>query len=141
MQDVFKDMMLSSTESLKKMFEVLSNEENYPVLICDRYGTIQASIAVALVMWSLDIPEQTIMEDYQLSNKFFNIRKIAAEGSDLPLESQDAITTMMLSDEKYLAAGLMAVKRKYGSVSQYLKEALEVDEDMQNQLKNILLNQ
>ncbi|MDO5570129.1 MAG: tyrosine-protein phosphatase [Bacteroidales bacterium] len=139
MQDVNKEMILNSTESLRNMFEVLSKDDNYPVVICCRYGTIQTSIAIALILSALDVPEQTIIDDYLLNNKYFNMRKIAAIGKQLPLEAQDAITTMMISDENYLMAALDAVKRKYGSVNQYLKKELGVDEECRRQLKHILL--
>lgn len=139
MQDVFRDMVLMNKESFRRMFGVLLEEKNYPVILSCRYGNIQSSIATALVLGALDIPEQVIIEDYLLSNKYFNMRAVAAQAMTLPLESQDAITSMMVSDERYLNSALELIKRKYGSIKEFLHIELGVDENDCNRLKAILL--
>lgn len=140
MQDIFKDMLITNHESLRKMFDILLEPENYPVILSCRYGNIQSSLATALVLGALDIPEQTIMDDYLLSNRYFNMRVIAAQATKLPLESQDALTSMMVSDERYLNAAFDFIKRHYGSVKEYLYQELGVDEKDCNKLKTILLD-
>ncbi|MEG1617086.1 MAG: tyrosine-protein phosphatase [Bacteroidales bacterium] len=140
MQDVSREMILISGDSFKRMFEILSEEKNYPVILSCKYGNLQTSIAAALVLYALDVPEQSIIDDYLLSNRYFNMRKLAVIAYDLPLEYQDAITSMIISDERYLMTAIDVVKRKYGSVNEYLKEELGVDEAYKNKLKAILLD-
>lgn len=139
MQDVMCDMILSSKASLQEMFHLLAEEKNYPLAFCCRYGNLQASIAGALILYALDMPDQVVMEDYLLSNRYFNMRKFAAMAYDLPLESQDAITSMMISDERYLLSAIETVRRKYGSVNAFLRDELGVNDDMKKKLKAILL--
>ncbi|MEG1585649.1 MAG: tyrosine-protein phosphatase, partial [Bacteroidales bacterium] len=102
MQDVYCDMLFKSIPSLRSLFQELREEKNY----------VQASLASALVLSALDMPEQSIMDDYLLSNKFFNMRKVADSVMSLPLEAQDAITSMMVSDELYLNSALTFLKRR-----------------------------
>lgn len=139
MQDVYREMLVINRESFREMFRLLLNNKNYPVILSCRYGNIQTSLATALILSALDIPEQVIMEDYLLSNKYFNMRRIAGIAMQLPLESQDAITSMMVSDERYLNSALDLLKRRYGSVAEYLRAELGIDEDDRNKLKAILL--
>lgn len=139
MQDVFRDMVLANNKSFRRMFDILLEEKNYPVILSCRYGNIQSSIAMALILGALDVPEQTIIDDYLLSNKYFNMRAVAAQAMTLPLESQDAITSMMVSDERYLNSAFEFIKRKYGSVKEFLRIELGMDEKDCNHLKAILL--
>ena len=104
-----------------------------------RFGSIQASLAVALILTALEVPEQTIVDDYLLSNRYLNIRTIASQGAELPLEFQDAITTMYLSDERYIRAAFHELNRRYGSVDQYLQRELGVDEAYKKRLQQLLL--
>lgn len=140
MQDVNREMILKCTDSFRQMFKLLEEEDNYPVILGCRYGISQTSIAVALVLIALDVPEQTIIEDYLLSNKYFNMRKVASIAWDMPLETQDAITSMMISDECYLMSAIDLIKSKYGSMDEYLSKELGVDEDCKKKLRAILLN-
>lgn len=140
MQDIYQDMLFTNQENLRQIFELLQDEENYPLIISCLYGNVQTSLVMALVMAAIDVPEQMILDDYILSNKYFDMRSIATIAAALPLESQDAITSMMISDERYLNSAFRLIKRRYGSINEYLEKELGVDEAARNRLKKILLD-
>lgn len=140
MQDIYQDMLFVNTDNLRQIFELLQDEENYPLIISCLYGNVQTSMVIALIMAAIDVPEPTIIDDYIMSNKYFDMRSIATVAATLPLESQDAITSMMISDERYLNSAFQLIKRKYGSINEYLEKELGVDEAARNRLKKILLD-
>lgn len=140
MQDVNAAMLLQAKHSFREMFQVLAQPDNYPVIISCNYGTLQTSLGIALVLSALDIPEHVIFEDYMLSNRYFNVRRIAYLGAELPLEIQDAITTMLVSDERYLRAAFQEITRRYGSMDQYLLKEMGVDQEFKKKLQSILLD-
>ncbi|MGL4294052.1 MAG: tyrosine-protein phosphatase [Bacteroidales bacterium] len=139
MQDANREMLIENTESFRKMFEILLDESNYPVILSCRYGNMQSSLAAALILSALEMSDSVILDDYLLSNKYFNMRKVASEAVRYPLEIQDAITSMMISDERYLNAALIMVRKRYGSIAKYLEVELGIGEKEREKLKRNLL--
>lgn len=140
MQDIYQDMIISNKDNLREVFKLLQEEDNYPLVVACKYGNMQTSLVMALLLAAIEVPEQVIFDDYLLSNKYFDMRSISAIAANLPFESQDAITTMMTSEERYLNSAFQRIQREYGSVNAYLEQELGVDEAARNRLKEILLD-
>ena len=64
-------------------------EEGFPAYLASR----------ALILASLDVNADIIMEDYRLSNDYFNIPKASKYAYNLPVNSQEAITTLFSAKE------------------------------------------
>lgn len=139
MQDVHREMLIENPQAFREMFQLLLDEKNYPVILSCRYGNLQTSLASFLILAALDMSDSVILDDYMMSNKYFNMRKVAKEAVTLPLELQDAITSMLMSDERYLNAAIQMLRRRYGSVIHYLETELGVGEKEREQLKKLLL--
>ena len=63
-------------------------------------------IVSALVLASLGVDEDIIMEDYRLSNDYFNIPAASRYAYQLPARSQEAITTLFSAREDFLNAAI-----------------------------------
>lgn len=134
-----RDIVLNHKTEYKKVFNVLLDRKNYPVVIHCTSGKGRTGIASALILASLGIDKELIMDDYRLSNKFFNIPKALHYAYELPARSQVAITTMFSARENFLNAARDAIEQQYGSVDAYLTKGLGLSKSDLKKLQSILL--
>ncbi len=64
------------------------------------------------------------MSDYRLSNDYFNIPKASKYAYRLPINSQEAITTIYSAKEDFLNAAKDQIEAEYGSVQDYLRKGI-----------------
>lgn len=139
MQDLFIGLAKKSTTTYKSMFNQLLVQENYPVVLTCNYGKDYTGFAVVLILFALNIPEETIIDDYLLTNQFLDKRSINRNLIDFPIDTQEAVTALMTADERYLSCAFKRIKRKYGSMQNYLEQELNMTPEKQKKLQEILL--
>ena len=57
-------------ESIGRIVEILSHPENLPALLHCTAGKDRTGVSIAIILMALGVPENTIIEDYTLSNMF-----------------------------------------------------------------------
>jgi protein-tyrosine phosphatase len=116
-----------------------------PLLVHCTAGKDRTGVATAVLLTTLGVPRQTVVEDYELTGKLVPAPAAAAQraapvggaaisgaatpgGSaplsplaQLPVESREALWR---SDPAYISAALDAIEREYGSVDVYLEREL-----------------
>ncbi|MEG2573855.1 MAG: tyrosine-protein phosphatase, partial [Bacteroides sp.] len=80
-----------------------------------------------------------IMEDYRLSNNYFNIPKASQYAYSLPVNAQEGITTLFSAQEDFLNAAKEEAIKEYGGIPCYLKKGIKLSQKETNKLKAILL--
>lgn len=108
------------------------------VLTCN-YGKDYTGFAIVLILSALNIPEETIIDDYLLTNQYLDKRSINMNLTDFPIDTQEAVTALMTADERYLNCAFKRIKRKYGSIQNYLEQELNMTPEKQKKLQEILL--
>ena len=127
------------SESELKGHTPLQNSTNYPVVIHCSSGKGRTGIASALILASLGVNSDIIMEDYRLSNDYFNIPSASSYAYNLPTRSQEAITTIYSAREDFLNAAKEEIERRYGDVDTYLQRAIGLTKEEIKKLQSILL--
>ncbi|MDL2212604.1 tyrosine-protein phosphatase [Bacteroides sp. OttesenSCG-928-D19] len=135
-----RDLVTHYRKEYRKIFDVLLEEDNYPVVIHCTTGKGRTAVASALILSALGVNEEIIMADYRSSNKFFDIPSVSSYAYKLPSSSQEAITTLFSAREGFLNAARQQIEKNYGDTHTYLQRALELTDDEIKQLKSILLN-
>lgn len=115
--------LVTDPESIRmyKRFFSLLLENRGPLLFHCTAGKDRTGMAAALFLLGLGVDEETVMNDYLLSNEFIREKfapLVARYPSFAPLAGVNA---------RYLQAGLDRIKSDHGTVENYLKEALNVD--------------
>lgn len=134
-----RDLVKLYHKEYKQLFDVLLCPDNYPAVIHCSSGKGRTGIATALVLAALHINADIIMEDYRLSNDYFNIPKASIYAHHLPARSQEAITTIYSAREDFLNAAKEELERTYIDVDTYLNKALGLSKDDIKNLQRILL--
>ncbi|MDR1089860.1 MAG: tyrosine-protein phosphatase [Prevotella sp.] len=102
-------------------FAIIQNNLSAPLIFHCSAGKDRTGMAAALVLYSLGVDEQTIMEDY-LSSKIYLSDKYDAFIAKYP--RAESIFTVK---KMFLQAGVNQIKRDHGSVMDYLTKVLKVD--------------
>ena len=125
-----RELVINYRDEYKKLFELLLDRNNYPAII---------HISSALVLSTLGVNEDIIMQDYRLSNDYFNIPKASKYAYKLPVNSQEAITTVYTAKEDFLNAAKEEIERTYSDIPTYLRKGLGLTAENIEKLQNIML--
>ncbi len=140
MQNVYAAMVSGSTGSLKGMFEQLLIKDNYPIVLSCLNGKDYTGFAVSMLLHALEIPEEVIMYDYLLSNRYFDKRYTTFNVDTCCEATQEALSLIQSADSRFLSYAHEYIGKQYGSIDNYLENELGLTTDKRNRLKRILLH-
>ena len=98
-----------------------------------------------LILSALDVSEDTILRDYELTNAFNKAliekekQMLAKFGVTDEAEINKYLSVMDQVNVKYMVNVLDYLKDEYGSVKGYIKNALKITDEEINQLKDKFL--
>jgi protein-tyrosine phosphatase len=138
-RDVFSFMLENNTDYFIRMFDVLLEEKNYPVVLSCFLGKDRTAIAAALVLAALDVDEETIYEDYLLSNTLINYHNLVRNADDYAPEVQQTITALYSAHTETIRHAFAVIRSNYGSITHYLEKELHLTNKKRERLKGILL--
>lgn len=136
-----RNLIDNYTKEYRQVFDILLDKNNYPTVIHCSSGKGRTGILSALILAALGVNEEVIMEDYRLSNDFFNIPAASKYAYQLPYYSQEAITTLFSAREDFLNAAKEEAEKRYGDMDTYLKKGIGLSKEEIKRLRSILLTQ
>jgi protein-tyrosine phosphatase len=129
--------------SFSTLFELLLKPGNLPMLQHCAAGKDRTGFGSAIVLLALGVPEQTVMEDYLLTNTYredadqtilASIRpKLARDGDG------DVLWAVMQARQRYLQAAFDEIRLCYETIDRYLEEAAGLTPANRQQLQDMLL--
>ena len=140
MCDIYRNMVTDAdaVENIKNIIqEILSSD--VPVLWHCSEGKDRCGVISALFLSLLDVPEETIMEDYLATNlvasknktRYYKLVLFATRDK----RKADAILPFFEAREEFLLAALDGINATYGSVDNFLSTALCVTPSQKATLK------
>lgn len=112
----------------REFFRLLQDEANAPLLFHCSAGKDRTGMGAALVLFALGVSEETVMEDYLLSNRYI-IDKYASY-----IEQYPALSSLFGVKREFLQSGIDRIKRDHGTVENFLRRELNVDIEKLRQL-------
>jgi protein-tyrosine phosphatase len=150
LRDGMPNIALNFTDGWKTLIERVSDPVNRPTNLHCTAGKDRAGWASAVVLRALGVPEETVMQDYLLSNDnlaasnaktIAQVRGIVAGVQKVPEDQVDMTNLIALLDvrEDYLQAAFDAVDEKFGSFAAYLTDGLGLTEAEIEAFRNSML--
>ncbi len=117
----------------------LAQTDSVPALFHCSAGKDRAGWAGSLVLLTLGIDEEQVIEQYLLSNReLAGIRERL--GPNGPSEWTDLLLPFLEVRTEYIEASFAAVRAGWGSFDRYLREALDISDEQRESLKESLLD-
>lgn len=138
-QDAYRSIILNHADQYKAFFNYLVDEHNYPIAYHCTLGKDQTGIASFFLLKALDVSTETAEEDYMLSNRGINRRKIIEDASKLTEGQQQIFTTLTNTDISYLRYALACVRKQEGSIDDFMIKKLDLTQEKRKKLRKILL--
>lgn len=105
----------------RKIFSLLLRNDAVPLVFHCMAGKDRTGIVAALILSALDIDEETIMQDYLLSNI------VAEKRYGVQIDLNPSLHYLYEAHPEFLQAAFERIRNKHGSVRNYLQETLGVD--------------
>ena len=110
-----------SIKRYKEFFALLQDSSQIPLLFHCTAGKDRTGMGTALLLFALGVDEQSIIDDYLLSNVYLDAKYA-------PLKAlYPAIATAFEVKAEFISAGLQKIKEEHGTIENYLEKVLEVD--------------
>lgn len=148
MLDLYRELPAWMAPRLRGFFSSIA-QGGIPILVHCAAGKDRTGIAVALLLAVLDVPRETIIEDYLLTNTCgileFTLRQYQVQhdvsSGDLPLLTMpaDIQNVLFAAEVEYLEAAFDQMRRDRGDVLEYLRQEVGVDEAMRAEVQAALL--
>jgi protein-tyrosine phosphatase len=121
-------------EEYRQAFAIAQDASSYPLLLHCTSGKDRTGFAAALLLLALGAPRETVLEDYDLTNRY---RRPVPQlfGPETP---EEIVALLLSAQPKYLEAALDEIDRVYGSFDDYLDKALAVDAAARRTLVEVL---
>jgi protein-tyrosine phosphatase len=143
MIEAYRAYVLDFRPQWSILLKKLAEPGTLPALIHCTYGKDRTGVAVAIILRSVGVPRETVMEDYLLSNKFWESKTEVysclancASGFRTP---RSEVRALMEVRPEYLQASFAAIDEHYGSFDNYLDQGLNIDEQTLERLRAALL--
>lgn len=139
----------SGKSSYGKLFEILADSSNYPLVFHCSHGVHRTGTAAALLLSTLDVPWETISQDYMLSNEYrlagskkriHYLDSIAQYNSNIIDKevNRKNIESFYLLQPEYIDGTRSHILEEYGSFEAYLDSA-NVSQEQRETINLILL--
>jgi protein-tyrosine phosphatase len=134
---------------LRGLFQSLARHE-IPLLFHCAAGKDRTGISAAILLHTLGVPRETIIEDYELTNHAVDLDAFMARNQHARLGLSDekkSLTTlgddikkvMFSADPDYLMAALEKIEREQGSIDNFVRDILNIGVSDQNRIRELLL--
>lgn len=125
------------------VFRWLADDANLPVIIHCTAGKDRTGLMIALLLYVLDVPWETILGDYTLSNHHYEHFRQSLMPDVKPLMkfgvTIDDLWALLVVDPATLEHAFDHIRQEYGSIDQYLFHHAGVDDAVVGRLRQNLL--
>ncbi|MBC6971199.1 tyrosine-protein phosphatase [Bacillus sp. Xin] len=136
---------VEGNEAFVRFLQLAQEPENLPLVNHCTAGKDRTGFGSALLLLLLGVPEETVMQDYLLSNGFrekLNQKMMAFLGAKLQNEeSKEILGAMFEARAEYLQAAIDEIKRAFGSIENYAETGLGFTKYQLENMKALLLEE
>lgn len=140
--NVYTVMIDQNGPIFAEFVRLAADEANLPLVVHCTAGKDRTGLAVGLLLLALGVPEETVIADYTLSNQAFDVLagRMKSEMERLYAFGfgETQLRPLLLAEARTLQGALAHLRRRYGSVEEYLQRS-GLGEGTLGQLRETLL--
>jgi protein-tyrosine phosphatase len=150
MMDLYRVLPAWMAPRLRGIFSRIAQGE-VPILVHCAAGKDRTGIAIALLLTVLDVPHETIIADYLLTNTCdileFTLQQYQTQSDvssgDHPLLTMpdDIRRVLFAAHHDYLQAAFDQMARDHGDTHEFIRQGIGVDDAMRSQVRAALLSE
>lgn len=141
--DANREMVINYSLVYRSWLESLLEPGALPMAFHCTAGKDRTGLAAALLLLALDIPMETVMQDYLASNYYnatYNDNAVRmVSWSSLFQVDGEALRPVLIVDAAYIQAAFDTIDEHYGSLDNYFVEGLGLTLSKRQALKDLLL--
>jgi protein-tyrosine phosphatase len=127
-----RDLARDHAEDYARMFEALLEMDEGAFLVHCSAGKDRTGFACALILHTLGVPEQTVLEDYLLTNQAMDFEgyilpRLTARYGHRPTPDREAVMALAGVRPEYLRAAYQAIEDEFEGVEHYIERAVGLD--------------
>ena len=140
-QNMFAFLLMNNSDYYSKMFDILLDANNYPVLIHCSWGSERSAVAAALILAALNIDMDQIISDYILSNEQLDYSSLIINNNDFANDEdiQETLTAIFRVHKESITYSFKEITKEYGNFDNYFNTALSLTAEKRKKLKDIML--
>ena len=140
-QDMYSFFLENNSDYFIKMFDILLDKENYPVVFNCVIGNDRSAVAAALILAALDIDMDQIINDYLLSNELIDPNTFFDKNNPFlqDPEIQETFTAMFRVYKSSITYSFDRIIKEYGTLNNYFTTELKLTPEKREKLKEIML--
>ena len=140
-QDMFAFLLENNSDYFIKMFDILLDTNNYPILLDCSLGRDRSAIASALILAALDIDLDQIINDYMLTNEQLDFSSFVPDANIFleDQEIQETFTALFRVHKGTITYSFDLIIKEYGSLDNYFNTELNLSAKKREKLKEIML--
>jgi len=140
-QDMFSFLLENNSDYFIKMFDILLDEKNYPVLINCTSGHDRSAVASALILAALGVEMDQIVNDYLLTNEQNNFNSFFSDDNILleDPEVQETFTALFKVHKSTITYSFERIIKEYETIDNFLNTKLNLTDKKREKLKELLL--
>lgn len=133
MRETYRNFVVHNSDRFAELFAHLLQHDAPLVFHCTA-GKDRTGFAASLILHALDVPQDTIVRDYLLTNQHY--RMPVRSDHRVPME---VLQVLWRVQEDFLQASYDAIRADYGDVDVYLRERLGVRPEARQHLQQVYL--
>lgn len=143
MRRAYRSFVTDYSDQWAELFRKIADADSLPTVVHCTAGKDRTGFAAALILLALGVPEETVFEDYMLTNQYranfygFVLRWVSLYS--FFRTDPDDLVPLLEARPEYLRESLDAIREGYGSVDEYLANALDVTPTMMERIRSNLL--
>jgi protein-tyrosine phosphatase len=142
--DVYLHILKRSATSLGRILSGLADETRLPAVFHCAAGKDRTGMVAALLLSVLGVPEQDILDDYELTSRYRTSERLNAVMERLRTERgvPPEVAAGILRTPRWAMQSVLAdIRQNYGDVEQYLIGPAALDPSVPDRLRRLLLTE
>ncbi len=122
-----RELATRFTAEMRKFMDLLLSSNGRPILFHCTAGKDRTGFAAAILLRMLGVPQEVVMQDYLLTNRYFysaHRRNIFLLRMLKGRKVADVVSGLVSADPAYLSAAFQTIDQNHGSFENYIHEAL-----------------